>query len=143
MQILQHTKTKLILISDENPILFHGLSVGSVFAFAGILMFGADFRVNPDYNIASANNLNFFFKMLGGISILIGLFGVLAVINNRDHTYIFDKEISVFKITGRGWSGPYTKEHHLSSVKEVTLNKVSPAQPRVLRFLCKREKVSS
>lgn len=132
MQILQHTKTKLIFRSDENQILFHVLSVGGVFAFAGIVMFGADFRVNPDYDIVSANNLNFFIKMLGGISILIGLSFGLAGINNRDNTYIFDKETSVFNITGRGWSGLYTKAYPLSSIKEVTLNKVSSAQPDTL-----------
>jgi hypothetical protein len=128
MRITEHTETKLILEPDKNLLLYNGLSVGGFFIFVALLMFGADFRTNPSYEITSAQNLNSFFKLVGILCILIGLAFSVTAINNQVKTYIFDKETSTFRITGRGLIALYKKEYPISSIKEVTIHKTTPLQ---------------
>jgi hypothetical protein len=132
MQVVQHTETKLVLEPYENQFLYTALQIGGVLIFVGVLLFGADFRTNPSYELSSAQNLNSCMKILGGLSILIGLSFSFTGINNRDSTYIFDKEISKFKIIGKGLVASYEKEYAISSIKEVTVNKVEFTQPNTL-----------
>lgn len=123
MQVIEHTETTLILKLDENQFLYIGLQIGGSLVFVGLLMLGADFRTNPDYDLTSAQNLNSFMKILAGLSILIGLVFGFTGINNQDDSYIFDKEAATFRITGRGWRGSYNKEYPISHIKEVIVNR--------------------
>lgn len=128
MQVIERTEVKLVLALDESQMLHNAILMASVFIFAGMLMFGADFRSNPNYELISAQNLNFVIKIMGSISILIGLFSVWAGINNRDNTYIFDKENSIFRVTGKNLLGSYTKDYSISAIKDVTLH-ITSTQP--------------
>jgi hypothetical protein len=132
MQVVQHTETKLVLEPYENQFLYTALQIGGVFIFVGIVLFGADFRTNPSYELTSAQNLNSCMKILGGLSILIGLRLSFTGINNRDNTYIFDKELSKFKIIEKGLVASSEKEYAISSIKDVAVNKVEFTQPNTL-----------
>ncbi|MEB3336387.1 MAG: hypothetical protein VKJ46_02925 [Leptolyngbyaceae bacterium] len=132
MYITEHTETKLILRLSENQLLYLGLQVGGAFILIGILMFSADFSANPDYDAMSAQNLNFFVKLLGGLLGIIGLVSIFTGTNNRDEAYIFDKERSVLTIEGKGLTGSFKKEYPLSNIKEVIINKTVASSPDLI-----------
>jgi hypothetical protein len=132
MQVIEQTETKLVFQLNENQFLYTGLQIGGGLVFIGILLLGADFRTNSNYEFTSAQNLNFFMKILASLSISIGLALSFSAIKNQDNAYIFDKETSTFRITGKRWKSLYSKKYPISYIKEVMVNKTTFTQPNTL-----------
>lgn len=123
MKIIQQTEETLAFVLQEKQFLAIALQGGGMLMVVGVILLGADFTNNPEYDPLSAQNLNWLLKMLGVLAGILGLTVLFTGISHQDEAYLFDKEHQTLMVKGRNWFQSYQKEYGFSEITTVEVFK--------------------